>query len=79
MKIFNRINRTTFTDNAIPIERNLYTCISAINIDSVLNIDNKRTYTQAYLEQCKYKLRKRRVVNFIDDEIIDEELLSANE
>ena len=79
MKIFNRINRTTFTDNAIPIERNIYTCISAINIDSVLNIDNKRTYTQAYLEQCKYKLRKRRVVNFIDDEIIDEELLSANE
>ena len=79
MKIFNRINRATFTDNAIPIERNLYTCISAINIDSVLNIDNKRTYTQAYLEQCKYKLRKRRVVNSIDDEIIDEELLSANE
>ena len=30
LKIFNRINRTTFTDNAIPIERNLYTCIPAI-------------------------------------------------
>ena len=64
LKIFNRINRTTFTDNAIPIERNLYTCIPTIDIDSVLKIDNKRTYPQAYLEQCKYKLRKRRVVNF---------------
>ena len=64
LKIFNRINRTTFTDNAIPIERNLYTCIPAIDIDSVLKIDNKRTYPQAYLEQCKYKLRKRRVVHF---------------
>ena len=64
LKIFNRINRTTFTDNAIPIERNLYTRIPAIDIDSVLKIDNKRTYPQAYLEQCKYKLRKRRVVNF---------------
>ena len=79
MKIFNRINRTTFTDNAIPIERNHYTCIPAIDIDSVLKIDNKRAYPQAYLEQCKYKLKKRRAVNFIDDEIIDEELFSEND
>ena len=55
LKIFNGINRTTFTDNAIPIERNLYTCIPAIDLDSVLKTDNKRTYPQAYLEQCKYK------------------------
>ena len=73
LKVFNRINRTTFTDNAIPIERNHYTCIPAIDIDSVLKFDNKRAYPQAYLEQCKYKLKKRRVVNFIDDEIIDED------
>ena len=79
LKIFNKINRTTFIDNAIPIERYLYTCISAIDIDSVLKIGNKRIYPQAYLEQCKYKLRKRRVVNFVDDEIADEELFSENE
>ena len=78
LKIFNRINRATFTDNAIPIERNLYTSTAAIDIDSVLKIDNKRTYPQAHLEQCKYKLKRRRVVDFIDDEIIDEELFSEN-
>ena len=77
LKIFNRINRTAFTDNERNlIERNLYTCIPAIDIDSVLKIDNKRTYPQAYLEQYKYKLKKRRVVDFIDEEIIDEELFS---
>ena len=70
LKIFNRINRTTFTDNAIPIERNHYTCIPAIYIDSVLKIDNKRAYPQAYLEQCKYKLKKRKPVNFINLEIL---------
>ena len=59
LKIFNSINRTTFTDNAIPIEINLYTCIPAIDIDSILKIDNKRVYPQAYLEQCKYKLKKK--------------------
>ena len=35
-----------------------------------LKIDNKRAYPQAYLEQCKYKLKKRKIVNYIDDEII---------
>ena len=42
LKIFNGINRTTFTNNAIPIERTSYNCIPAIDIDSVLRIDNKR-------------------------------------
>ena len=79
LKIFNGINRTTFTNNAIPIERTSYNCIPAIDIDSVLKIDNKIAYPQAYLEQCKYKLRKRKIVNFIDDEIIDEELFSEND
>ena len=76
LKIFNRINRTTFfnnINNKIPIERNNYICISAIDIDSVLKIDNKRAYPQAYLEQCKYKLKKRKIVNYINDEIIDED------
>ena len=73
LKIFNGINRTTFTNNAIPIERTSYNCIPAIDIDSVLKIDNKRAYPQAYLEQCKYKLRKRKIVNFTDDETIDED------
>ena len=72
LKIFNGINRTTFTNNIVPIEKNHYTCISAIDIDSVLKIDNKRAYPQAYLEQCKYKLKKRKRSRYIDHlEIID--------
>ena len=73
LKIFNKINRTTFNNNNyIPIERNHYICIPVIDIDSVLKID-KRAYPQAYLEQCKYRLKKRKIVNYIDDEIIDED------
>ena len=79
LNIFNKINKTTFTDDIIPFEKNHYNCIPAIDIDSVIRTDNKRAYPQPYLEQCKYKLRKRRVVNFMDDEIIDEELFSENE
>ena len=73
LKIFAGINRTTFINNSIPIERSHYICIPAIDIDSVLKIDHKRGYPQAYLEQCKYKLKKRKIANYIDDEIIDED------
>ena len=34
---------------------------------------DKKVSPQAYLEECKYKLRKRTVVNFIDSEIIDDD------
>ena len=73
LKIFDRINRTIFNNNNyIRLERNHYISIPVIDIDSVLKID-KRAYPQAYLEQCKYKLKKRKIVNYIDDEIIDED------
>ena len=78
LKIFNKINRTTFTDNVVPLEKNHYICIPAIDIDSVLKID-KRAYPQAYLEQCKYKLKKRKPINFIDSEIIDDKNDNKND
>ena len=54
------------------MEKNYYICIPAIDIDSVLKID-KKAYPQAYLEECKYKLKKRKIVSFIDSEIIDDD------
>ena len=50
------------------MERNHYICSPVIDIDSVLKTD-KRAYPQAYLEQCKYKLKKRKIVNYIDDAV----------
>ena len=71
LKIFKNVNITTFTNNVIPEENTHYTCISAIDIDSVLKID-KKAYPQAYLEQCKYKLQKRKCSRYVDHlEIID--------
>ena len=56
----------------MPIEKNNYICIPAIDFDSVLKID-KKLFPQAYLEQCKYKSKKRRSVNFFDFEIIGDD------
>ena len=58
LKIFKNLNITTFTNNVIPEEKTHCTCISAVDIDSVLKID-KKSFPQAYLEQCKHKLKKR--------------------
>ena len=55
LKIFKKKHLTTFNNNIVPIEKNHYMCIPAIDIDSVLKID-KKAYPQAYLEEWKYKL-----------------------
>ena len=65
LKIFKKTNLTTFNNNIVPIEKNHYICIPAIEID-------KKAYPQAYLEECKYKLKKKKLVSFIDSEIIDD-------
>ena len=51
LKIFKKKNITTF-NNIVPMEKNHYICIPAIDIDSVLKID-KKVYPRAYLEECK--------------------------
>ena len=59
---------TLFSGNEIPKERDHYICIAATCVDSVLKI-YKKNYSQVYLEQCKYKIKKRELVNFIDDDL----------
>ena len=60
---------TLFTGNSIPKKRIEYVCIPVISVDSVLKVD-KKNYPQVYLEQCKYKIKKRELKSFIDYEII---------
>ena len=50
LKISKNVNITTFSDNVMPIEKNRYIYIPAIDIASVLKID-KKVFSQAYLEQ----------------------------
>ena len=67
VKAFNSMINTLFSEDKIPKEKVHYICISAICIDNVLKRD-KKNYPQTYLEQCKYKIKKRELTNFIDDE-----------
>ena len=45
-----------------------FACIACITIDSVLRI-NKKSHTQVYLEECKYKIKKTQMPQFIKNEL----------
>ena len=68
VKTLNNTINTLFSGEEIPNKKINYICISAICIDSALKAD-KNNYPQVYLEQCKYKIKKRELVSFTDDEV----------
>ena len=71
LNIFGGVVWSIFSDNVVPMEKQFYLCIAAIDVDSVLKV-GKKVYPQTYLEQCKYKLKKRKPIDFIDIDIIDD-------
>ena len=63
--------KTNFLGDEVPKENEHYTCIACITIDSVMRIE-KKNYPQVYLEECKYKIKKTKVSNFIKAELESE-------
>ena len=64
IKIFNGVVRQL----GLPKTGTHYTCIASISIDSVMKIE-KKNYPQVYAEECKYKIKKRKIPEFIDVEL----------
>ena len=61
--------KTNFLDNGIPKENIHYTSIACITIDSVMKMDEKY-FSQVYLEECKYKIKKIQMSTFINTELV---------
>ena len=68
---FNGAIKTKFSDDKIRKENIHYTCIAYITIDSVLRME-KKNYPQVYLEECKYRMKKRKMIKFIEAELESE-------
>ena len=58
---FNGVVKTNFLGDEVPREGIHYTCIACITIDSVMRMEKKKNYQQVYLEQCKYKIKKKKI------------------
>ena len=60
--------KTNFLGNGVPKENMHYACIACIIIDSVMRME-KKNYPQAYLEECKYKIKKIQMSRFLNTEL----------
>ena len=68
---FNGVIKTNFLGDKISKENVHYACKACITIDSVMKIE-KKNYAQVYLEECKYKIKKTNMSNFIKTELESE-------
>ena len=56
---FNGVIKTNFLGDEMPKENEYYTCITCMTIDSVMRME-KENYPQVYLEECKYRIEKKK-------------------
>ena len=63
--------KTNFLGDEVPKENKHYTCIACITIDSVMRME-KKNYPQVYLEECKYRMKKTKMTNFVKAELESE-------
>ena len=63
--------KTNFLTDEVPKENEHYTCIACITIDSVMRME-KKNYPQVYLEECKYRMKKTKMTNFVKAELESE-------
>ena len=61
---FDVVSKTNFLGNKVPKENMHYICIASITIDSVIRMD-----LQVYLEECKYRVKKIQMSEFINAEL----------
>ena len=67
IKIYNDRVYTNFQHDKIPKDNEYCACLSVILLDSVLVNSNKEYYPQIFLEECKYAIKDRKIVNVINE------------
>ena len=68
---FNVMIKINFLIDKVPKENKHYACIACITIDSVMRM-GKKNYLQVYLEECKYRTKKTKMIKFIEAELESE-------
>ena len=68
VKEFNGVVKTNFWIDKKPKEGVSYTSVACISIDSVMKIE-KENYPQVCLEESNYKIKKKKITEFIQVEL----------
>ena len=69
IKVYGDKVNTNFQGKKVPKENASYKCISLIMLDSVIKV-NKKYYPQTLLEECKYVIRKNKMEDLINNDLI---------
>ena len=71
IKLYNNDIRTNFhgegNSRKVPKENCSYKCLSLISLDSVIKM-GKKYYLQTLLEECKYRLTKKKIEDLITND-----------
>ena len=66
IKIYNNEINMNFHGNKMPVHNECCTCLSVI----LLTIINNDLYPQVFLEECKYAIKKKKIMNTINKKIL---------
>ena len=69
IKIYNDKVYTNFQYNKIPKDDECCACLSVILLDSIFVNSNKDCYLQIFLEERKYAIKDRKIVNTITEDL----------
>ena len=69
IKIYNNGVYTNFQYNKIPKDSEYCTCLYVILLDSIFVNSDKEYYPAIYLEECKYTIKKKKIINTINEEL----------
>ena len=68
---FNGVIKTNLLGDKMPKESMHCTCIACITIDSVMRME-KENYPQVHLEELKYRIKKTKMIKFVEAELESE-------
>ena len=60
---------TNFQHNKIPKDNKYCACLSVILVDSTFVNSDKKYYPQIFLEECKYAVKDRKIINTINEDL----------
>ena len=69
IKIYNDEVYTNFQYNKIPKDNEYCACLSVILLDSIFVNSNKEYCPQIFLEECKYAIKDRKIINAINEDL----------
>ena len=69
IKIYNDKVYTNFQHSKMPKDNEYCACLSVILLDSIFINSNKGYYPQIFLEECKYAIKDRKIINTAHEDL----------